>query len=213
MTTPPDRKPPHRFDLSGGRLSLDFVNTAGGYRPERPDEHLHAYDDLLAFAEQAGAAGEPQARRLAAEARRRPRDAAAALRDAIELREGLYELFLAVARRRPPPAEELDRLNAALARALPHRRVVRQRGGFALAWDEPAGALDALLWPVVSDAAALLAEGDLQRVKVCGALEDAECSWLFLDRTKSGTRRWCSMQSCGNRAKARRHHERTKGEG
>jgi predicted RNA-binding Zn ribbon-like protein len=211
MATAPDVTSRHVFDLWGDRLVLNFVNTAGGYRPERTNEHLHAYEDFLAFAEQAGAIAAEQARRLAAEARRRPREAAVALQELIALREGLYDLFLAVAQERPPPAAEVDRLNRALASALMHRRVVRRDGGFALGWEESA-ALDSPLWPMVADAAELLAEGNLARVKVCGAHEDAECSWLFLDRTKSGTRRWCSMRDCGNRAKARRHHERRKGE-
>ena len=36
------------------------------------------------------------------------------------------------------------------------------------------------------------------------------CLWLFVDASKSGTRRWCDMASCGNRAKARRHYLKTK---
>ncbi|MFI4995137.1 MAG: CGNR zinc finger domain-containing protein [Hyphomicrobiales bacterium] len=37
-----------------------------------------------------------------------------------------------------------------------------------------------------------------------------KCLWMFVDESKSGTRRWCQMSACGNRAKARRHYSRIK---
>jgi predicted RNA-binding Zn ribbon-like protein len=36
------------------------------------------------------------------------------------------------------------------------------------------------------------------------------CLWLFIDESKAGTRRWCDMSSCGNRAKSRRHYLKSK---
>jgi predicted RNA-binding Zn ribbon-like protein len=38
------------------------------------------------------------------------------------------------------------------------------------------------------------------------------CGWLFLDRTRSHTRRWCSSSDCGNRERARRHYTRHRGQ-
>ena len=53
----------------------------------------------------------------------------------------------------------------------------------------------------VARAAYDLLTGDhLARVKVC-----AGCHWLFLDRSKNGSRRWCSMEDCGTSAKMRRY--------
>jgi len=37
---------------------------------------------------------------------------------------------------------------------------------------------------------------------------ESACTWLFLDRSRNRSRRWCSMATCGNRAKARRHDRR-----
>jgi len=45
----------------------------------------------------------------------------------------------------------------------------------------------------------------LGRVREC---DGAACTWLFLDQSRNRSRRWCSMESCGNRAKARRHYHR-----
>ncbi len=197
------------FDLSGGSLPLDFLNTVGGFRGVRTSEHLHDYRDLVAFGRQTGAISIDQSRRLEAEARRRPDEAAAVLERAKELREALYRIFLAIVEHRAPSADDRALMNAALGDALAHREVVESGEKLALGWNRT-DALDSVLWPIVDAAAGLLVSGDLARVRVCGMYEDEECSWLFLDRTKARTRRWCSMKDCGNRAKARRFQARKK---
>jgi hypothetical protein len=57
--------------------------------------------------------------------------------------------------------------------------------------------------PLVAD---LLTSPDVARVRECDA---SNCAWLFLDRSKNRTRRWCDMKVCGNRDKARRYRART----
>jgi predicted RNA-binding Zn ribbon-like protein len=213
MKTDPAGTATDRFELAGGRLCLDFANTVSDIRggPGERDR-LPDYRVLVSWARQAGAIGEAQARGLLAEARRRPGDAAAVHREAISLREAIYRTFLAFAHGEEPPRADLEALSAALGRALSHRRILR--GGercCALGWEDRAGALDSPLWPVAASAAELLVSGeDLPRVRVCGLFESGECGWLFVDETRSHTRRWCSMKDCGNRAKARRHYQRAR---
>ncbi len=197
----------YQFDLSGGDLALDFVNTLGGMRGVRPNEHLHAYGDLLAFAQQAGALSGDTAAALLREAQRHPAEAEALLREAKALREVLYRLFLATATCEPARDEDLAILNRALGGALAHRRLVVADGTWAMGWEAKLS-LEVPLWPILEAAAALLVSADLSRVRVCGMYDDHECSWIFVDRTKARTRRWCSMKECGNRAKARRHYHR-----
>src|SRR5712691_12943878 len=60
---------------------------------------------------------------------------------------------------------------------------------------------DPILTPVVRAAVELLTSADITRVRTCA---DGACAWLFLDTTRSRTRRWCDMKSCGNRSKVRR---------
>jgi predicted RNA-binding Zn ribbon-like protein len=65
------------------------------------------------------------------------------------------------------------------------------------------------LFDIALNAGDLLVGGDYRRIRRC---EDAQCGWLFLDRSRGVRRRWCSMADCGNRAKARRHYaKRTPG--
>jgi predicted RNA-binding Zn ribbon-like protein len=62
-----------------------------------------------------------------------------------------------------------------------------------------------VLWPVIRSAADLVTSPDISQIRECGA---PDCNWLFLDRSRSGRRRWCDMSTCGNRAKARRYYSR-----
>jgi predicted RNA-binding Zn ribbon-like protein len=64
-----------------------------------------------------------------------------------------------------------------------------------------------LLAPVLWSAADLLVGPQIPRVRQCA---NPACGWLFLDTSKGGNRRWCSMSACGNRAKAHRHYMRHK---
>ncbi|WP_141713882.1 CGNR zinc finger domain-containing protein, partial [Streptomyces sp. AVP053U2] len=45
------------------------------------------------------------------------------------------------------------------------------------------------------------------RLRPCG---NPECRLFLLDRSRANTARWCSMKTCGNRLKARRHQARTR---
>lgn len=56
-------------------------------------------------------------------------------------------------------------------------------------------------------ALSLLSAGTMSRLRIC-----PNCSWLFVDRSRNGSRLWCDMAVCGNRQKARRHYGRRKEE-
>jgi len=80
-----------------------------------------------------------------------------------------------------------------------------RRGYPSLAWPPGVGLLARPLWTAARSAADLLIAGNVDRLKTCPS---ADCGWVFLDTTKSGTRRWCAMWACGSRAKARSYYAR-----
>jgi predicted RNA-binding Zn ribbon-like protein len=193
---------PYVFDLEGGNLSLDFANTRGFV-----SEHLHTYADLLAFASQSKLLTPEHAARLQTEADRASDAALFTFERAATLRNAVRSIFTAVANLERPAQADLDILNADLAVSLPHARVVlgESADDYAWAWDDGAD-LSAPLWPIARSAAELLTSDDERGlVRECGA---GDCAWLFLDTSKNRSRQWCSMQSCGNREKARRHYQR-----
>jgi predicted RNA-binding Zn ribbon-like protein len=198
------RSEAYTFDLSGGRLCLDFANTVGDRGSGQPSEHLRSYGDLIGWAEQAGATTARAARGLLRAAAMQPAEARQVLTDAIRLREALYCVFAAVASGRAPRAPDLAIVNAALPAAFERSRLVPSRGGFTLAAGVRDDDLAAPLTPVVRSAVDLLVSPEVDRVRTCAAME---CAWLFLDTTRNRARRWCDMKTCGNREKVRRFRD------
>lgn len=199
----PVGRPISELGRIGGRLCLDFVNTVNGTRA-RPGEWLVDYPTLVRWGREVGVLSPGRARKLLQRARDRPAEAEPALVTALETREALFRIFEAAVRGRTPDPPDLDRVNDATSRALARLRVIPEGAGFA--W-EPEGedGLDALLGPIVRDAADLLVSEDLARVKEC---DGHDCTWLFVDESRNRSRRWCDMAVCGNRMKARRHYRR-----
>ena len=68
--------------------------------------------------------------------------------------------------------------------------------------------LSALLAPIARSAAHVVTDVEPARLRLCAA---ADCETWFIDTSKGGRRRWCSMARCGNRTKAARHRRRTRG--
>jgi predicted RNA-binding Zn ribbon-like protein len=195
-----------RLTLLGGRLSLDFANTADWHASDQPVEFLTSYRELVAWSRHVGILTERQVQHLVKEAARRPVDATAVLARAIALREAIYRIFSAVSHGHGPRPADVAALNAELSTALAQSRIALAAEGFVWEWAGRDEALDRMLWPVVHDVADLLTSADLDRVGQCA---DDRCGWLFVDVSRNRSRRWCSMEACGNRAKARRHYRRS----
>ncbi|RAQ16619.1 hypothetical protein DPR02_02605 [Burkholderia cepacia] len=183
-------------------LSIDFANTLYWRGADTPTETFGTLDDLLTWCrEQAGVpAGLADACRV-----RVKDDAPAMLARALALREALYRLFRAQAEQREPHADDLALLGGFLAEAAPRVALARIDGAYAWRIGGAGATLAALLSPVLWSAIDLLGGARLAKVKRCA--NDA-CQWLFIDDSKNGSRRWCSMSSCGNRAKAYRHYHK-----
>lgn len=173
-------------------LCLAFADTRYWRGTETPTDELKGLEELLGWVVTTARVPASRARQFAGN-----------LEDAIELRETIYRCFAAAASGGVSADPDLAALNAALSDA-PGRQCV-QPGGWLV--PSPARSVSALLAPVLWSAADLLVGSQLQRVHVCA---NPECGWLFLDNSKSGNRRWCSMSACGNRAKAHRHYLRQK---
>jgi predicted RNA-binding Zn ribbon-like protein len=202
--------------LIGGDSTLDFVNTVTG-RVSDPaggsvvsDDKLVRYEDLLDWARHAELLTAAQTRALARLAKRRPQEAVRVLSRAISARETLYRVLMALMRGRRPAPRDLAALNAEIAAARSRERLVP--GATALEWAaaEPGARLDSVLWPVWRAAEALLTSPEISRLRECGG---DGCGWLFVDRSRNRSRRWCTMDDCGNVSKVRRFRERRRREG
>lgn len=202
--------------MIAGHPALDLVNTVDWrwdpdrerWQPQRREDQLDGFESLVRWARQAGLVTAAEAGSLRTDARRAPRAASRALGRARRVREVLGRVFEAAGRGRQPEAADLGRLNAVVVAALRHRRLEARGARYAWSWTATGErSLEAVLSPIVLAAAELLISPQRTRIRACAA---EDCGWLFIDTSRAGRRRWCSMQSCGNRAKARRFYARSK---
>jgi len=190
-------------------LCLAFANTLHWHASNQPHETLHTYEDFLAWSEGQNLISRHGVAALTRRGRREPRAAAAVYSRATSLREAIYRVFVACIARKAPADQDTRRLNEELQRAVAHYRI--EFGTTTAAWchAREADELDGPLWSIVQSAAELLLAEDLrERVGQCA--DAGGCGWLFLDLSKNHSRRWCSMQDCGNRAKQHRLQARPK---
>jgi predicted RNA-binding Zn ribbon-like protein len=180
-------------ELVGNALCLDFANTVNK-RPDPDRDRLGGTGDLMRWALSAGL-------RTSARA---ARPDTASTEEARDLREAIYRVFSGVAAGRAPAAADTATIMATYADGVAAARLHREDARFTLAWPSP-WTVRRVIWAVAASAAQLLLQGPLDRIGECPS-----CGWLFLDTSRNGQRRWCSMAVCGGRAKARRHYGRTR---
>ena len=195
-----------KLNLKGKGLCLDFSNTVGMHASEHPREKLNTYHDLVIWSLQVGIISKDDAHRLTSKARKNPSGSEKVLKHAVNLRESIYRIFSSIAAGSPPPKKDLNILNRNLSKTMSQSRLIQSKVGFS--WDiiGNKGTLDWMLNPVVWSAAELLTSDELDRVRECA--DDRGCGWLFLDRSRNRSRRWCDMKECGNRAKAQRFYKK-----
>ena len=194
-----------QFDLSGGHLALDFANSVSGRdSPEKTVDHITSYHDLISFALQSRLIEPKEADALEREAHMQQRSASQVQRKALALREAMFRAFTELAHGKPASPEDLQFLDKTATESLGHRHIVHAGGVYKWQWDD-GGKLERILWPIVTSAAELLVSQDLRKLREC---EAGDCYWLFLDNSRNHSRRWCTMNACGNREKARRHYRR-----
>ena len=187
-------------------LCLDFANTLS-YRGGNAQESVHDFAELVRWcAANALLPGDGCARALRW-SEQHPEQAAAIFADAIAIREASYRIFFAIAARRTPESRAVAVVNRGLDAAPVRRVLVRGATGFGWQVDRDGLSAPALLAPVLWALGDLMVSPETIRLRHCA---NDKCLWLFLDDSKNGSRRWCSMQACGNRAKAHRHYLRTK---
>ncbi len=196
----------YRFKLVGGHPALDFINTVHDWTAPEPRDYLTEFADAIRFGEATGFLTRAEDLRLR---RRMPHIELTRLR---ELRALLKRIFETRLSGQAPRKMDFGKLSADLAEAAratrlmvatrtrrsPRVQVIREITA------ENAG--DALLrLRIVEAATTLLVSDAMLRVKSCPT-----CGWFFLDVSKNRSRRWCSMDTCGAVAKARRYYRRLK---
>ena len=168
----------HRgFRFHGGHVALDLAATLAGRLKQQQREKLATPADLDPWLVASGLAAV------------QPHATDGDVKLARELREAIYALAIGTGSK-----EDRERLNAvAAADAAPPQldasgKLVHR------------GTAAQLLGTIAQQAVELFGGPNFTRIRQC---EGDGCALLFVDLSRSGARRWCSMETCGNRAKAK----------
>lgn len=180
------------FKFRSGRLSLDLPATLAGRSRAEPRDLLASPRDLGRWLLAAGLAEEDV----------EPADED--VRDARELREALYRLALASARGQGFADEDRATLNRWAAEPEP----APQLGPQGITWTGVG--VRSLLAAVARDGVEVLGGPLARRIRECAG---EGCSLLFVDTSRSGARRWCSMAACGGKAKVAEFRRRQRTDG
>ncbi|MEV0645179.1 ABATE domain-containing protein [Phytomonospora sp. NPDC050363] len=184
----------------GGHPALDFCDTYAGWGgPALPGgEWLADYDRLVVWTVHSGLLPVEDSQPLRTLAERRGAPAARELDAVRRLRSALYAVLL-----EPADTASFAIVAGEAEQAAARAELVADADGVAF-WRIPSTVeLDVPRLRVARAAAELLCSPERALVRACPG---EECGWLFLDRR--GRRRWCSMATCGNRAKVRAFEER-----
>jgi predicted RNA-binding Zn ribbon-like protein len=120
------------------------------------------------------------------------------------LRSLLQRIVQTIVEGAQPRQRDLTALNRWLNAKPVRSRLTSQRGQFRLQLVPTTRGLDAVCFAIAASFAQFLVEGDPSRLRIC---DNPDCGWVFYDRTKSRTRRWCG-DACGNLIKVREFRQR-----
>lgn len=198
------------YDFDAGAICLDFANTVEWHDSDQPQDWIKEYTDLVEWSAQGGLIPAGRADHLCQLAQEQPAGAKAAYTWAVQLRKAIYRLFADYATTEQVDDRDLAILNEGVRTAYANLNMVPTPAGFSWEWLDRPDDFHQVWWPVARSAGELLTSTELDRVAQCA--DDRGCGYLFYDTSRNRSRRWCSMDSCGNRAKARRHYRRQKQE-
>jgi predicted RNA-binding Zn ribbon-like protein len=177
-----------------GDVALDFVNSAEERGHPEAIDVLRTPADLLSWGRRYGLLDEDAG----------ARSNAGELRRALDARELLYALLSDRVAGRRAGADQLTHLAELNAAAYRAASLTQTESG-ELAWSWSRSDLASIRHTAVTAAARLLAADPPPRLKQCPG---DHCGWFFIDATKRGNRRWCSMSGCGQDAKSAKRRVR-----
>jgi predicted RNA-binding Zn ribbon-like protein len=197
----------HRFatrDIIGGDAALDFVNTVTG-RDQLPCDWLDSYTRLLEWAALVRLLPENILRALTRWAKTEPKAAAAALTRAKVFRETLFALLKGIVSGNAPPKATLALLREHWIAGINAHELRFDDGRVVAELRSDAADFDLITSMIAYRMVEHVLPLPKDRLRIC---HGPNCSWLFIDSSKAGRRRWCDMAVCGNAAKSRRFQKR-----
>jgi predicted RNA-binding Zn ribbon-like protein len=194
-----------RFLFVGGHPCLDFLNTQI-VDEGKPKDLLTNYGDFLDWLSDAGVLNSHQSDELQKKWGKKEEETL--MRSVKHFRSQLRSFVKRLPKKESASSEVLDEINRILEQRTRYLKVLQQARKFQQIWFHKYERPAHLLVPIAEMASDLLCNVDFHQLKQCG---NPNCILQFYDTSKNHSRRWCSMNVCGNRMKAALHYRRSRG--
>jgi predicted RNA-binding Zn ribbon-like protein len=194
---------------SDHELWVRFVNTLS-FTHDRPTEALPDSDALVGWLRQAGLLSERAASSERAALRDNPDEAARRMQRFQGLRDLLRTTANEIVETGAPDRDSVRELNHVLRDGLHFHQLEVGADGTTYGLARVGDRLDQARATIAGSLADFVASEPTSRLRVCA---NEGCREVFIDRSRTGRRRWCDMRTCGNQAKAARHRARLRGAG
>ena len=204
VTDSPPLMPVVAGHLATLQTGLDFVNTLDLWPVSH--DHLDSPDAALDWLVDHDLMHRDARAHVLTHYSKAPAAATQLLNRLRRVRQALRGVFEASASQQPPDPADLDEINRALRTHYIYE-LVPAKDGVSLEHRHQGDPVDGAIARLAESIARELIRGDTTRLRVC---ENPQCRWVFKDTSRTGRRKWCSMRSCGNRAKVARHRARRK---
>lgn len=183
-----------KISLDGGLLCLDFINTVSEYTEDEPINYITNEQEWLTWLKRVKLIED---------------DFCGFDKDTfninriLSLRETLYKLFVSHAKHEVIREKIMNTFNKDFSWMNKHLKFISQGNQITEILEYNTLSANNYLLPIIKSARDLLTSPLLKNVKEC-----PNCGWMFLDKTKSNTRRWCNMKACGNKIKTQKYYRK-----
>jgi predicted RNA-binding Zn ribbon-like protein len=186
------------------QTGLDFINTLDLW--PLPHDHLESPEAALDWLVDHDLLHREARTHLLAQFAASPAAGNEILGKLRRVRKAMRGILEATSSSRAPETADLEEMNRTLRTHYIYE-LVPATDGVSLDHRHQGDPVDGALTRLAESIARELIQGDTSRLRVC---ENPQCHWVFKDTSRTGKRKWCSMRSCGNRAKVARHRARRK---
>ncbi len=191
------------FYTVGGRTAVDFANSSRRFGKD--GEGLEKLEELLSFLKSMGHLHEEEASSYHMYLFQNP----ARCSKTMEMLRDIRARFLAVLGQAssgwPIDPTFMTELNEQLENFKSFLKIVPSEDGMLLKEQLAEDGPEQLLYPVLKDIAQFLISDQIDKVRQCAS---DNCDLFFVNNSRNGRRRWCSMSTCGNRAKVNAYLKR-----
>lgn len=183
-----------KISLDGGVLCLDFINTVSDYTEHEPLNYITNEQEWLTWLKRV---------KLIEEDFCGFEKDSFSIYKIMSVRETLYKLFASYVREKVIEKKILSQFNKDFGWMNNHLKFISTGKEIKEVLDYNKLSANDYLLPIIRSAKDVLTSKLLKNIKEC-----PNCGWIFLDKTKSNTRRWCNMKACGNKIKTQKYYRK-----